>query len=425
MYAFVINPEHLKLNISGHTAKRTVFSMSANPYDNKGLPFGLVSHKKKVYSSVPDGLPVLVLYESGNAEIRTDCSTNLLLNAVSVVSGSMLLVHRSTKVKALVSPLDTFPLRQLNRIGIGTLPDASLLVTVVKGTVEDLQTSLYALGVKEGMMLAYNNVYLHYERGGLDLIDSYVKPLALLEAIKVTELARPLVVIDAGHGGADPGTCAFGVQEKNITLECAQLVHSILHRTYKGTYILTRGADTTVGIDERVAVANQLEADLLVSIHFDSTRKSGLRTYCHPEASVVTRDLRKVLHRHLKSYLLPRGVPNYAEGFADFQVLRDTKGSSVLVEPLCLGNPQDLERMQDKEFLEGIAQSIANGVAKGIGASRRHPSPTADSNLVDVPQTLYRVQTGSYHFKRGAEQAVERLRRAGFEATIVEDRGDK
>jgi N-acetylmuramoyl-L-alanine amidase len=82
---------------------------------------------------------------------------------------------------------------------------------------------------------------------------------------------RPVVVIDPGHGGIDPGTRApSGELEKNLTLEFATVLRAKLAATGKYRVIMTREDDTFVELSERVQVARMLRAQLLISIHCDA-----------------------------------------------------------------------------------------------------------------------------------------------------------
>ena len=87
---------------------------------------------------------------------------------------------------------------------------------------------------------------------------------------------RPLVVIDAGHGGKDPGAGAGTTREKDLTLALALALKDELLRKGGVRVALTRGDDRYLFLGERSAIARQLGADLFISIHADSTEvRSG------------------------------------------------------------------------------------------------------------------------------------------------------
>lgn len=94
---------------------------------------------------------------------------------------------------------------------------------------------------------------------------------------------KPVIMIDAGHGGHDPGTIgSHGLQEKNITLSYARALYDALKATGKYHPILTRNSDTFVTLRGRVALARKYKADLFISIHVNSHRNphvKGLSVY--------------------------------------------------------------------------------------------------------------------------------------------------
>jgi N-acetylmuramoyl-L-alanine amidase len=102
--------------------------------------------------------------------------------------------------------------------------------------------------------------------------------VALREAVgdvRVTEAkapGRPIVLLDPGHGGADPGAPGVSgqVREKDLTLIFARELRDLLATRGRVRVAMTREDDRTVSLDERAAIARQLGAGLLVSIHMDS-----------------------------------------------------------------------------------------------------------------------------------------------------------
>lgn len=85
---------------------------------------------------------------------------------------------------------------------------------------------------------------------------------------------RPLVVIDAGHGGHDPGAVAgpSGTREKDVTLAMARAIRDELLRGGRVRVALTRSDDSFLILQERAEIARALRADLFVSVHADAAR---------------------------------------------------------------------------------------------------------------------------------------------------------
>lgn len=96
------------------------------------------------------------------------------------------------------------------------------------------------------------------------------RPLGLPPIAGPGDPSRPLVVIDAGHGGHDPGAVGIDFREKALALGLAQALRDELVRGGGVRVALTRGDDRFLALDERVEIARQLGADLFLSVHADS-----------------------------------------------------------------------------------------------------------------------------------------------------------
>jgi len=98
-----------------------------------------------------------------------------------------------------------------------------------------------------------------------------------------TDFTVDTVVIDAGHGGHDPGTHGVKVLEKNITLSVAMKVGNYIKQNVPGVKVIyTRTDDRYIALDERANIANKNKADLFISIHANALSRSevhGTETY--------------------------------------------------------------------------------------------------------------------------------------------------
>ena len=103
------------------------------------------------------------------------------------------------------------------------------------------------------------------------------------------------VVIDAGHGGHDPGARANGINEAELVLDVAGRLRTLLEKQPTIEVTMTRGTDVFVPLEQRTAIANRQGADLFLSIHANASRNSkarGVETYflnfaSNPEAEAV------------------------------------------------------------------------------------------------------------------------------------------
>ena len=212
----------------------------------------------------------------------------------------------------------------------------------------------------------------------------YVVRLALPQAgeqVGLPEIAgpsdpsRPLVVIDAGHGGHDPGAVGEGFREKTLALGLAQSLRAELLREGGIRVALTRSDDSFLVLEERAEIARQLGAHLFLSIHADS---AGERDEV-AGASVYT--------------LSPTASSEAAARFAARENSADTVNGVVLagrsdaVNSILVDLAQRRTTGQSAAFAELI-------VREGEGTLRFHPQPRRSAALVvlrapDVPSVLY------------------------------------
>ena len=89
--------------------------------------------------------------------------------------------------------------------------------------------------------------------------------------------AKPVIVIDPGHGGVDPGALGRKAREKNVTLSFARQFAKQLRNTGRYEVYLTRNLDIYIPLRQRVAIARKHNADLFVSIHADAIERSSVR----------------------------------------------------------------------------------------------------------------------------------------------------
>lgn len=89
--------------------------------------------------------------------------------------------------------------------------------------------------------------------------------------------ARKTIVIDAGHGGRDPGALGSAAREKDVTLATARALKARLEKTGRYRVVMTRSSDTYVALENRVEIARKAGADLLISLHADAVANKETR----------------------------------------------------------------------------------------------------------------------------------------------------
>jgi N-acetylmuramoyl-L-alanine amidase len=186
---------------------------------------------------------------------------------------------------------------------------------------------------------------------------------------------RPLVVIDPGHGGVDPGAIAVGgAHEKDIVFGFADHLRRRLAETGRYRVAMTRGGDVFVPLDERVRIARDAKADLFISVHADSISAApqvrGLTVYTGSEQASDTESQR----------LAER------ENKADAAAGLDAGAGPGEVADIL----QDLTLRETRSFSQRFAQKLVGGITPVMPLSKKPQREAAFRVLraPDVPSVL-------------------------------------
>ncbi len=216
------------------------------------------------------------------------------------------------------------------------------------------------------------------------------------------------IVIDPGHGGHDSGTIgADGIMEKDVVLDVALRLGTLLHDKLGATIIYTRSDDTFIPLETRTAIANKAEADLFISVHANSSDDEtarGVETYylnftaqpdaldvaarenavsdqgVHQLADLVKKitlkdkidesrefasDVEQSLYDGLRKG--NDGLKNRGVKKAPFVVLIGANMPSILTEISFVTNSKDAAQLRTPEYRERVAESIYRGIATYTG----------------------------------------------------------
>ena len=210
------------------------------------------------------------------------------------------------------------------------------------------------------------------------------------------------MVIDAGHGGHDPGAHGNGITEAELTLDVALRVQKLLQKQAGIEVVMTRDTDVFIPLEERTAIANREGADLFLSIHANASRNvqaRGIETYflnfaMNPEAEAVaarenatsgramhslpdivrsialnnkineSRDLAATVQRSMAKRLGARNQALRDLGVkqAPFVVLIGAVMPSVLAEISFVTNRQDGALLKTQAYRQQIAQALFDAI---------------------------------------------------------------
>jgi len=223
---------------------------------------------------------------------------------------------------------------------------------------------------------------------------------------KPVDRSRKVIVIDAGHGGVDPGAIGTrGTREKNVTLAFAKVLRDAISATGKYEVHLTRDTDIFIELRERVAIARRHDADLFISVHADALERRNVRgasvytlseRASDAEAAQLARkenaadiiagvnlggdsdevrdiliDLAQRETKNLSVRFAQTVIPKMSEvtrvlrnthRFAGFRVLKAPDVPSVLIELGFLTNVDDELNLTSATWRRKTAASIARGI---------------------------------------------------------------
>lgn len=212
------------------------------------------------------------------------------------------------------------------------------------------------------------------------------------------------IVIDAGHGGRDPGAKANGLTESELTLDIALRLQKLLEKQQGIEVVMTRSTDVFIPLEERTQIANREGADLFLSIHANASRNvqaRGVETYflnfaTNPEAEAVaarenagssqsmhklpdivraialnnkideSRDFADMVQRSMVRRLSSRNQALRDIGVkqAPFVVLIGAAMPSVLAEMSFLTNKQDAAQLKTGAYRQQIAEALLDAVLR-------------------------------------------------------------
>lgn len=217
--------------------------------------------------------------------------------------------------------------------------------------------------------------------------------------------------LDAGHGGTDSGALGNGLREKDLTLDIALKIRSILQNNYENINVMmSRTSDITKSLSQRTDEANAWGADYYLAIHinaFNGTAQ-GYEDYIHSSLSdsSATARYRDIIHTEV---IKLNQLNNRGKKKADFHVLRESSMDAMLSENGFIDNAHDAALMKQASWRQNVAQGHANGIARAFNLK---PKPTST-------EKIYKVIAGSFKQRENADERSSFLRSKGIESFIV------
>ncbi len=199
------------------------------------------------------------------------------------------------------------------------------------------------------------------------LVNTYLGADSKTIKIQITEPKRTkpqfkngsrVVVLDPGHGGEDCGAIRGDISEKAITLDVSTRVQHLLEKAGY-TVHMTREDDSTVSLQERVEFSEDIQPDIFVSIHVNSSEKpaiTGIETHYYRQESL---SLAQTIHAAMMSNVKANNRGLFK---SKFYVINHTTSPAILVEIGFLSNAEERAELVSEKRRQATAKAIAEGV---------------------------------------------------------------
>ncbi len=181
-------------------------------------------------------------------------------------------------------------------------------------------------------------------------------------------LKDKIIVVDAGHGGYDPGTSGKSSIEKNLALTTAKLVASRLANSGANVF-MTRSNDTFISLSGRVDVSEAKHADAFISIHYNASTSSsanGIASFYYSESK--DKELAKYIQESMAENA--PSMKDMGVRFGDYYVTRENNQRAVLLELGFLSNAHDEQIVSSNAYQQQISTGIYQGIARYFAANK-------------------------------------------------------
>lgn len=188
------------------------------------------------------------------------------------------------------------------------------------------------------------------------------------QMVKPSEKYSQIVVLDLGHGGSDSGTVGNGLKEKDVNFNQGMALYKLLEADSNIKVYMTREIDVYPTLQFRSTLANEIEADLFVSIHNNSASSSsvkGAETLYYPSTTDTRgKAIAQLVQNSLvkDSGMVNRGI----KARSDLYVLNTTNMPAILIETGFLSNADDAKRINTTSFVNTWAKGVYQAIIEGF-----------------------------------------------------------
>ncbi|RJQ32862.1 MAG: hypothetical protein C4562_02275 [Actinobacteria bacterium] len=236
-------------------------------------------------------------------------------------------------------------------------------------TEEAVKSFQFNYGIDEDGIVSFDTIKAFYKLANvLEANENVELPLKKPHPLSsIDSIVGKKILLDFGHGGSDTGAVGPGGLKESLVCEDIGLLVGDLLAMLGAKIIYTRSLGKTKDISRRIALANKEKASLLISIHLNHStnqKAEGSSTYYYAgpkNFSVAGKKLAESILAELISQLKTKDCRSHGK---NFNILRLTKMTAVLIEPVFITNPTQEKLLKKSDFKQKIAYAIFDGLKK-------------------------------------------------------------
>lgn len=235
----------------------------------------------------------------------------------------------------------------------------------VRGSCDHIAAiSYYREGAKGVISFSMDRVF--------ELSQEYEEGYLYLDFVDPHEIFDKVIVVDAGHGGRAVGATKLGISEKDINLAIVLELKKLLDEDENIGVYYTRINDTNPTLDQRVALANRVEANLFISVHNNASSKGILTNEQGTQVLYSQSDTSQLSSKRLAQICLENVVDATGSNNMgllkgdEIRIVRNSEVPVALIEAGFMSNREELELLNTQEYQQLVAEGIYEAIQQAF-----------------------------------------------------------
>lgn len=235
----------------------------------------------------------------------------------------------------------------------------------VRGSCDHIAgISYYREGTKGVISFTMDRVF--------ELSQEYEEGYLYLDFVDPHEIFDKVIVVDAGHGGRAVGATKLGISEKDINLAIVLELKKLLDEDENIGVYYTRINDANPTLDQRVALANRVEADLFISVHNNASSRGILTNEQGTQVLYSQSDTAQLSSKRLAQICLENVVDTTGSNNMgllkgdQIRIVRNSEVPVALIEAGFMSNREELELLNTQEYQQLVAEGIYEAIQQAF-----------------------------------------------------------